>query len=59
MKEFVMKSRILLRAEMTLFKADAQHRANTFALTDLSIGCGIQAMGPLVGMAINLLKKKN
>jgi hypothetical protein len=54
-----MKSRILLRAEMTLFKADAQHRANTFALTDLSIGCGIQAMGPLVGMAINLLKKKN
>ena len=44
MKEFVMKLRILLRAEMTLFKADAQRRANMYALTGLSIGCVLVAL---------------
>jgi len=44
MNEFVMKVRILLRAEMTLFKADAQRRANMFALTALSIGCVFVAL---------------
>jgi hypothetical protein len=44
MKEFVMKLRILLRAEIALFKADAQRRANTYALTGLSIGCVLVAL---------------
>jgi hypothetical protein len=44
MKEFVMKLRILLRAEMTLLKADAQRRANGYALMGLSIGCVLVAL---------------
>ena len=44
MKEFVMKLRILLRAEMTLFKAEAQRRANGYALLGLSIGCVLVAL---------------
>ena len=44
MKEFVMKLRILLRAEMTLFKADAHRRANALALMGLSVGCVLVAL---------------
>jgi hypothetical protein len=44
MKEFVMKLRILLRAEMTLLKADAQRRTNGYALMGLSIGCVLVAL---------------
>lgn len=44
MKEFVMKLRILLRAEVTLFKAEAQRRANEYALTGLSVGCVLVAL---------------
>jgi hypothetical protein len=44
MKEFVVKLRILLRAEMTLLKADAQRRANGYALMGLSIGCVLIAL---------------
>ena len=39
MKEFIVKLRILARAEMTLFKADAQRRSNELVLTLVSIGC--------------------
>jgi hypothetical protein len=44
MNEFVMKLRILLRAETTLFKAEAQRRANGYALLGLSIGCVLVAL---------------
>ena len=36
MKEFIVKLRILARAEMTLFKADAQRRSNELVLTLVS-----------------------
>lgn len=39
MKEFIVKLRILARAEVTLFKADAQRRSNELVLTLVSIGC--------------------
>jgi len=44
MNEFVRKLRILLRAEITLVKAEAQRRANMYALTGLSIGCVLVAL---------------
>lgn len=44
MNEFVMKVRILLRAEMTLFKADSQRRANKALLAAISIGCVFVAL---------------
>ncbi len=39
MNELMVKLRILARAEMTLFKADAQRRSNKASLTAISIGC--------------------
>ncbi len=39
MNEIMMKLRILARAEMTLFKADAERRKNAASLTAISIGC--------------------
>lgn len=39
MNEFIVKLRILARAEMTLFKSDAQRRSNELVLTFVSIGC--------------------
>ena len=44
MNEFVMKLRILMRAEVTLFKADAQRRANMALLGAISIGCVFVAL---------------
>ena len=39
MNELIVKLRILARAEVTLFKADAQRRTNQALLTAVSIGC--------------------
>ena len=39
MNEFMMKLRILARAEITLFKADANRRASQATLAAISIGC--------------------
>jgi hypothetical protein len=39
MNEIMVKLRILARAEMTLFKADAERRKNAASLTAISIGC--------------------
>ena len=39
MNEIMVKLRILARAEVTLFKADAQRRTNKASLTAISIGC--------------------
>ncbi len=39
MNEFIVKLRILARAEMTLFKSDAKRRSNELVLTLVSVGC--------------------
>ncbi|MDJ0940919.1 MAG: hypothetical protein QNJ00_14245 [Woeseiaceae bacterium] len=39
MNEFIVKLRILARAEVTLFKADARRRSNELLLALVSIGC--------------------
>ncbi len=39
MNEFIVKMRILARAEVTLFKADARRRSNELMLAFVSIGC--------------------
>jgi hypothetical protein len=39
MNEFIVKLRILARAEVTLFKADAARRRNQALLAAISIGC--------------------
>ena len=39
MNELIVKLRILARAEVTLFKADAERRRNSAQLTAISIGC--------------------
>jgi len=39
MNEFIARLRILARAEMTLFKADAQRRTQMALLSAISIGC--------------------
>ena len=39
MNELIVKLRILARAEVTLFKADAQRRTNQAILAAISIGC--------------------
>ncbi len=39
MNEIMVKLRILARAEMTLFKADAQRRSNKASLTAIGLGC--------------------
>ena len=39
MNELIVKLRILARAEVTLFKADAQRRKNQATLAAISIGC--------------------
>jgi hypothetical protein len=39
MNEFIVKLRILARAEATLFKADAARRTNQAMLSAISIGC--------------------
>lgn len=39
MNELIVKLRILARAEITLFKADAQRRTNQAILAAISIGC--------------------
>jgi hypothetical protein len=39
MNEIMMKLRILARAEVTLFKADARRRSTKASLTAISIGC--------------------
>ncbi|MDJ0907037.1 MAG: hypothetical protein QNJ00_08015 [Woeseiaceae bacterium] len=39
MNEFIVKLRILARAEVTLFKADARRRSNELMLALVSIGC--------------------
>ena len=39
MNEFIVKLRILARAEVTLFKADAARRTNQALLAAISIGC--------------------
>jgi hypothetical protein len=44
MNEFATKARILMRAEMTLFKADAQRRGNKVLLASMSIGCVFVAL---------------
>ena len=44
MNQLVMKLRILMRAEITLFKADAQRRANVLLLSGLSIACIVVAL---------------
>ena len=44
MNELVMKLRIYLRAETTLFKADAHRRANQAILAAVSIGCALVAL---------------
>ena len=43
-EELAVKLRILARAEMTLFKADANRRANRLLLSVLSIGCVLVAL---------------
>jgi len=55
MNEFTLKARILMRAEMTLFKADAQRRANKILLISISIGCVFVALIFVnVGLFFNL-----
>jgi hypothetical protein len=44
MNELIVKLRILARAEVTLFKADAQRRSNAAALTAISLGCILVAL---------------
>ena len=44
MNELMVKLRILARAEVTLFKADAQRRANMALLAAVSIGCVFVAL---------------
>ncbi len=44
MNELIVKLRILARAEVTLFKADAQRRANMALLAAISIGCVFVAL---------------
>lgn len=44
MNELIVKLRILARAEVTLFKADAQRRANMALLAAMSIGCVFVAL---------------
>jgi hypothetical protein len=44
MNELIVKLRILARAEVTLFKADAQRRRNTALLAAISIGCVFVAL---------------
>ncbi len=39
MNEFMVKLRILARAEVTLFKSDAQRRTNMALLSAISVGC--------------------
>lgn len=39
MNELIVKMRILARAEVTLFKADAQRRTNQAILAAMSLGC--------------------
>ena len=39
MNDFIIKLRILARSEVTLFKADANRRANQAILASISIGC--------------------
>ena len=39
MNELIVKLRILARAEVTLFKADAQRRTNQATLAAISVGC--------------------
>jgi hypothetical protein len=39
MNELIVKLRILARAEVTLFKADAQRRTNQAILAAMSVGC--------------------
>jgi len=39
MNELIVKLRILARAEVTLFKADAERRTNQAQLTAITIGC--------------------
>jgi len=39
MDEFIVKLRILVRAQVTLFKADAQRQKNQALLASISIGC--------------------
>lgn len=44
MNEFIVKLRILARSEVTLFKADANRRANQALLAAISIGCVFVAL---------------
>ena len=44
MNELIVKLRILARAEVTLFKADAQRRKNQAMLAAISIGCVFVAL---------------
>ena len=44
MNELIVKLRILARAEVTLFKADAQRRTNMAILAAISIGCVFVAL---------------
>ena len=44
MNELIVKLRILARAEVTLFKADAQRRTNQAILAAISIGCVFVAL---------------
>jgi hypothetical protein len=44
MNELIVKLRILARAEVTLFKADAQRRTNMAMLAAVSIGCVFVAL---------------
>lgn len=44
MNELIMKLRIYLRAETTLFKADAQRRSNQAILAAISLGCVLVAL---------------
>jgi hypothetical protein len=39
MNELIVKMRILARAEVTLFRADAQRRTNQAILAAISVGC--------------------
>lgn len=44
MNEFIVKLRILARSEVTLFKADANRRANQALLAAISLGCVFVAL---------------
>ena len=44
MNDFIIKLRILARSEVTLFKADANRRANQAILASISIGCAFIAV---------------